>query len=392
MTNKRYQTNGTTTVSVVCAIVFCLFSFLYLYAYQSDVMAVAQHQLSQGATSYNRFIGASLITFVLLLIKWWVAHLLRLNGRLHALSYFPSALLLTLICDYRVDHNAEHYLYCWTWLAPLSLLVWLGISIFLRKVMDYDSRAFDSSLFSRSMWINLSVIGWMCFAVATISGTDDAFHFRAHTERLLQEGKFEEAARVGQESLVTDPHLTMLRAYALSRRGELGEAFFRYPVVGGSNALLPTTGEASCLMLPADSIFRHVGAKPLHPTTVLRFIRTLQVTRQATRAVADYHLCALLADRNLKEFVRQLPRYYTVNDSLPRHYREALVLYVHLTAHPSIVYHESVMETDYEDMQKMERECPKAEERMLKIYKHYFGTYWWYFTYAKDFFSRPDAD
>ena len=58
MTNKRYQTNGTTTVSVVCAIVFCLFSFLYLYAYQSDVMAVAQHQLSQGATSYNRFIGA----------------------------------------------------------------------------------------------------------------------------------------------------------------------------------------------------------------------------------------------------------------------------------------------------------------------------------------------
>ena len=180
MTNKRYQTNGTTTVSVVCAIVFCLFSFLYLYAYQSDVMAVAQHQLSQGATSYNRFIGASLITFVLLLIKWWVAHLLRLNGRLHALSYFPSALLLTLICDYRVDHNAEHYLYCWTWLAPLSLLVWLGISLFLRKVMDYDSRAFDSSLFSRSMWINLSVIGWMCFAVATISGTDDAFHFRAH--------------------------------------------------------------------------------------------------------------------------------------------------------------------------------------------------------------------
>ena len=77
--------------------------------------------------------------------------------------------------------------------------------------------------------------------------------------------------------------------------------------------------------------------------------------------------------------MRLLPRYYAINDSLPRHYREALVLYVHQTSSPLIVYHENAIDTDYDDLQKLERTYPDATARSLAVYKQYFGTYWWYY-------------
>ena len=50
---------------LLCAIVFCTFSFCYLYFYQADILAVEQHLLSGGKTHYDRTIGAVLITVAL---------------------------------------------------------------------------------------------------------------------------------------------------------------------------------------------------------------------------------------------------------------------------------------------------------------------------------------
>ena len=69
---------------VACAIFFILFTFLYLYDYQADIMSVIQHVLSQGATHYNRLVGAVLITFVLWLLQFSIYGLIRLERVGHA--------------------------------------------------------------------------------------------------------------------------------------------------------------------------------------------------------------------------------------------------------------------------------------------------------------------
>ena len=57
--NTPNTKNSTVVVKAACAIVFCLFSFVYLYFYQVDMLSVAQHILSGGVTRYDRLIAVS---------------------------------------------------------------------------------------------------------------------------------------------------------------------------------------------------------------------------------------------------------------------------------------------------------------------------------------------
>ena len=61
-----YRDNNSTLYKFMCAIVFILFTFIYLYFFQADLLFMIQHVLSGGATHYNRTIGTFIITdFVL---------------------------------------------------------------------------------------------------------------------------------------------------------------------------------------------------------------------------------------------------------------------------------------------------------------------------------------
>ena len=84
---------------VTCAIFFLLFTIVYLYCYQADILAVAQHVLSHGATHYNPVIGTFIITLVLWLIQFGIYKFTGLCRRGHALTYVPSLLLLGIITD-----------------------------------------------------------------------------------------------------------------------------------------------------------------------------------------------------------------------------------------------------------------------------------------------------
>ena len=65
----NHRNQGTTTHKVVCAVCFFLFSFLWLYEFQADVLAIAQHVLSNGVTHYIRTVGAIIITIVLYMLQ-----------------------------------------------------------------------------------------------------------------------------------------------------------------------------------------------------------------------------------------------------------------------------------------------------------------------------------
>lgn len=381
--NRATRNESTVAVKVMCALVFVVFSFLWLYFFQSDVMYVTQHALSGGQTRYDRLWGAVLITLVLALLQVGIYSLTRLSKRAHALTWFPSMLLLAVLTSAGPDVDLHFTFGPWLWLFPLLIVLWGGSVWMAGNVESYDSST-DSGLFSRRMWINLLTMALMACGVASCSNTNAVFHFRAHAEVALLRGDAKEALRVGQRSLETDGHLMMVRMYALSRQGLLGERLFDYPLVPSSDMMLPMTPAATRLLIyPADSLYRHLGAIPRPGMTPMDYLHAIFRTGQAKPAAVDYLLCGYLIDRDLDSFASEISCYYTVNDSLPRYYREALVLYTHQRNKPVLVYHDPVLDVDYQDLRKLEAEYPSENERKGKVMEKYANSYWYYYDYVK---------
>lgn len=367
----------------MCAVAFCVFSFCWLFWFQADALTVAQHQLSGGTTHYDRTVGAVLITLVLTLLQLLTARLIKLYRNSHALTYLPSFLLLALLSDISSDADGTPFLSgCWYWAAPLLLLLWGGLVWLARQLMPFQSDKKPSGVFSRRAWINLLLMALMMFGVSMVGNTNAVYLYRAHVENALRQGDVEEALRTGRQSDETDVSLTMLRAYALSLRGELGDRLFDYPVEATGNDLLPLSASRSrLLLLSPDSLFLHLGALPKGNLSATTYYNLLERDTLATRAVADYRLCGLLIDRKLDAFIEILPRYYAINDSLPRHYKEALTLYVHQRSQPVLEYDNAILEEDWQDFQRLENSCPTKNEREGKVRERYATSYWYYFFY-----------
>ena len=381
--NRPNKNNSTKGVRLMCAIVFVIFSFGWLFFFQADVLTMAQHVLSGGLTHYNRFVGAVLITFGLQLLQWLVYFLTGLNRRAYAYTYGPSMLLLGLLTD--VTQKGEGDISCassW-WLALILLVVWLGI-VYLARLLQQVEDADDAGLFSSTMWHNVLTLVLLMMCTAWIGNTNAVFHYRMKAEHCLMEGDAAGALTTGRKSLESDENLLMLRMYALAQQGQLGERLFEYPISGNSSQMLPTDSLSRLMMYPADSLYKFIGARPVGRIAPMRYLQLVE--RKDTvyhQPVSDYQLCGYLIDRELDTFAKEIKRYYTINDSLPKHYREALTLYTHLRSRPVVVYHNSVMDEDYDNLTQLERQYADKTERKVKVEEHYRGTYWYYYKYDR---------
>ena len=126
----------------MCAIVFVAFSLAWLY-FQADMLRMAQHVLSGGITHYHSVIGSVVITCVLYLLQLLVYRITLLNGRMHALTYLPSMLLLALLSDISMiiaDVSPTMSL----WWSVLILIIWLVVVYIARNVQqDIVDRTFS---------------------------------------------------------------------------------------------------------------------------------------------------------------------------------------------------------------------------------------------------------
>lgn len=138
------------------------------------------------------------------------------------------------------------------------------------------------------------------------------------------------------------------------------------------------------MMYPVDSLYKFMGARPAGLMSPERYLQLLE--RRDTlpnQTVQDYLLCGYLIDRQIDQFAKEVGRYYHINDSLPKHYREALTLYTHMRTRPRVVYHNAVMDEDYDNFQELERDYKDATERKGKVEEKYRETYWYYYKYEK---------
>ena len=379
--SRRDKNSSTLGIQLMCAIVFVVFSFCWLYFFQADILMMTQHVMSDGMTRYQPFVGAVLITLVLGAIQFIVYAFVPLTMRSHALTYLPSMLLLGMLSAI-IPNGADGIEMGFSWYVPVLILIvwWLLTRIGrLAQEVEYDKII---ALFSQPMWINVLIMSLLIMMVAWMGNSNAVTHYRMKVERALLEGDIDGALKVGRKSLESDADLTMLRMYALARKGTMGESLFNYPVTANSSQMLPTDSLSVMMMYPADSLYKFLGARPAERMEPMRYLQLLERRDSvANPAVADYRLCGYLIDRQLDRFASEIGRYYTINDSLPRHYREALTLYTHTKTRPVVVYHQTVMDEDYNNLVALERKYPLASERKGKVEEQYRGTYWYYYRY-----------
>lgn len=380
---QNINSNNSTFVNSVCAIVFMLFTYVYLYFFQADLIAMEQHVLSGGTTHYNKTVGAILITLVLYLLKLGVSKLTKFDGWLNLLNYVPSLLLMVILTSGGPDFDTNAFPGTVIFIVFIILIGYIIFAVFFRRKQFRTVNTSYNGTILGSLWKSILALSIMFIFVCACGNTDKVFHYRLRMEQLLCVNDYDDALLVGEKSDSQDANLTMLRAYALSRTKQLGDRLFEYPIPkGGSDILLPDDSGIKCLLFPETEIFRQLGIRKKGKMKSLEYLLYLDSHGLALKSVTDYILCGYLLDKNLDGFVNAVKNRYNLSSpSLPKHYREALTLYTHLRANPVLVFHSEIMDADYADFQKLEEKYADKSERFSYVKDTYGETYWFYYFY-----------
>ena len=383
MNNEKENKNRRRTariIAVASGLLFSAFSFTYLSVFQKDVMEALHYSLAQGKTVYAPWMSAVLITVVLLVLRWAVNALVGLKGPLKALSYFPSCLLLGVLTD--VGHNVYHgggISDTWGWMLPLCLVLYgvLGWLLARAARLWLNPEMPD-------IWVvnsNFMTLLMLCFMTLGIGNTNVHFHHELQVEEALRKQDYGRALQVAEKTMDPSRNLTALRAYAMSRQGTMGEDLFRYPQLYGAAGLLMGTSDEKALRLNADSLSVYLGAKPALGEPALTFFRRICEEESGNYTTLDYYLSALLLEKKLDEFVRAFDELYTVRDSIPYYYRQALFLDSKM--HPSAVTDSAdvALEELWGKYLQKQQELSGQRGEANYMRREFGDTYWWYYQY-----------
>ncbi|MBQ0049640.1 MAG: hypothetical protein KBT12_05335 [Bacteroidales bacterium] len=380
------------TITIVCTVIFVAFSLAYLILFQADVMTMAQHKLSQGRTTYHVHIFSFLITAALTVVAYACNHYVKLPLRARALAFFPSFWGLGLLSNVNLSslspsaHNVGALPFLFV------LLFWIGTTILLRQI---HQPKFDNTPLSQALWPNLMIIALGINFTCLMGNTQQNIHYELRMERLAMEEDYDRVLQIGAENPQTSRCIMVLRAYALSRQGTLGDRLFTYPNNLSSDALLPIASDSiRPANLPAV-MKEYLGGFPTHDMKATRYLQLLTSDTLAKEPAHDYLLCAFLLDRNLDAFADSLLSFYPPTDSivkkegrittylpqyasLPRHYAEALLLYSRLREQPVCVLLNDEILENYLNFSQLYH-AGDAQHTEADCQSYYGNTYWNYY-------------
>lgn len=371
-------------IHIVVGFLFCLFSFLYLWKVQGGVIGMAQHVLSGGQTVYSPLVGAIVLTIALFVLQKVLNRFFRLRRELYALSFFPSFLCMACLTDVAASAYSGISMGGWKLGLPLAFVIFILFILILKRFPN-RSNSHVGGVEVRLFLPNAISLLLLAIMTCVFSNTDEKIHQQYKIEYCLMNNDYEGALKVGKKSNQANQETTALRAYALSKRNELGEHLFEYPQLYGPEGLLIPRADSVHMVFNPDSLYYALGAYPrYHKEPAMEFLTLLkQAPHQAIEPMAgEYYLCGLLLDKRLQDFVETLPDYYVMMDSvaLPHYYEEALVLYSRQGYYTEHL--DSLLDSQYEKYDSIKVSAKNAKQAANLTMNDYQHTYWWYYDFA----------
>lgn len=368
---QRYDT----PIRNICALLFAIFSFLYIYVFQGELLALMQDYLSKGVTKNNAFLAAIIITALLMLLQWGVNRMSKLHGRWEAVSYLPSCALLALLTDI----NAGTMLYSlshWAWGVPACVVLYIALVWLNRMMGGVRKRGF---LFL--LWPNLATLSLLFILVGQLGNNASVSHMELAAWGYVHDDKYERVLEVGRRSDDCNAELTALRNLALAKTGKLGDMLFCYPQPYGSNGLIYNRYSRQTEAYGAKEFYRHLGAEAYGGESGRAFTERMYHKSDST-IYRDLYLAALLLDKDLDAFVKEASSMVETGKPLPVHYQEALLLYDEQHGTSSTFTTDSVVAQRFADYRALGREHAGDDVTTRNLARRKFGdTYWCYYDY-----------
>ena len=365
----------------VCGLLFSIFSFVYLFIFQRDVLEALHFSLANGKTHFSPFGSALVMTLTLLLLTWGINMAVTIKGKFHSLIYIPAFFVLVSISDIERDIFTNGGNSMWLWLLPVLLGAFICIGIIGNKL--FPAIQTKDVTTEELIGSNIFFLILGCIFTLSVSNTDENLHHELEIERYIREKDFTKAMKVGQYSLDVTQNLTALRAMALSNAGMLGDKFFTYPQYYGANGLFLLDNPLQTLRYTNDSIYCHLGARPYNGGNKIDYLRSLCYEDKGKFTALHYYLLALLLDKQVDAFAAALNDFYEPEDSLPVHLKEAVVMYQ--SVHPTYKFAttDSMLIQKYATYKKRQGELTSPVEEKNQMRREFGDTYWWYHDYQK---------
>lgn len=365
--------------------VFLLFFFLFN---QDDVLTYWQCVICGGYKHYVSWLIALLLTIVLTAIGGVGEHLLKKRTQHARLSYVFVGWLATSLtsigfvsCTYQVV------------LAFVAIIVGV-LFVIINKLCQNSSLVSERSFWQHFYPTSLQML-LLCFYVGAGNGVTDIAHYELQTAQALQSDHPKRGYKVGENSYATSNRLFAMRCYliATTHKKGLGDKVFEQMLPEHANAetlLLPTDKKLQVLF-PIENQTRLLGCARRQHEAALSYLKrcawlsAFKNGQKRTPAI-DYYLTALLLNRDLKTFAREVVSYYPTEvkrGTLPTYFAQALLLYQHTCLQPITTYNDNAIEANYQDYSEMGDSIANPTIRSNMLRNNYGETYWWWFTYAK---------
>lgn len=402
---------------LIFSVIFFVFSFVFLYFIHGDLLAEAQYVYSNGLTTYSILFGAIILTVVLLIINRVMNILFHYPSELYVLSYLPSFLLLSVITSVNIDAFRDFTFGEWIWVFPLVLVLYFILILFIIPKFEHFKRKSSNNDFTKLVWKNSLIFLLFLLLTASVSNTNNVIYYELKTERLILNGKYDDALEVGAKSLETSRRLTELRMYALAKTGRLCDDLFDYPQYYGVDGLLDISDTTeSYYRFSSKNICASMGA--YCDKSVKSSGRYLQLMKEKFSIVDDsvletlsndsligglckkcyirnrkiidsYYLAYLLLDKNLGGVLRYFDNKNIVSDSLPQAVKEAVLLSKSFEFKDSLIsdtcyysFADTAIVDRFLDYKLVSDTINDSTERSNRLRRKFGDTFWWYYEYS----------
>ena len=372
-------------VATVCATLFAVFTFLFVAVYQAPLLEAFYNEVATGKLGYNPWLVGGVVSLLLTVLALWLNRYAKLRREWTALAYLPSALLLAFITDIdRRIYTGGGISFLWIFIFVSGFAVYGFVAFLLRRIL-FEKIKDVTMVTNRVLWRNVMLMALLICLVGTLSNSEENFKRETLVKSYYDKGETAKALQVGVKSHDASRELTVMRAYILACEEKLGEYIFEYPQYYAADGLLPKPQRTSPLV--PDSVYKLLGAMPFDGEASMDFLSRIAHTDSATNASKNYYLTSLLLEKRLIEFKDEvLGMYGTCSaDSLPKHYREALMLYTDIVDTAEVVSFEindDVMRATLDALRAEEAKHDDVFVRGNYVRRNFGRTYWWYYLYS----------